>query len=111
MLTDELTPCLPLTLCIDYHFALKDKVPTPAGLMYIWVASRPSTACANGASLSAYLDQVEATGWRASMGQAESRGKAKEWAWRLFQFNVSQDCRYRVKLGNAIALYSSVGGD
>ena len=72
-------------------------MPTAIGLLYTWVASKPATACANGASLSAYKAETFGRQGRGGSGHAGVNSGDKKVAWRLFQYNVSKDCRYRAK--------------
>ncbi len=76
----------------DYNFVFKEKVATKdSGLLYIWTASTPTTACANGASLSA--SKLEASSNAQRVGVLRRRdGQPKKWAWRLNEYNVSKDC-------------------
>jgi len=77
-------PALPSHIPADYAFKFKHKVPSSQGPLYVWAASRPRTACENGATISAYRSSLPTP--------ASTPTASPSVGWILVHFNVSEDC-------------------
>ena len=74
-------PALSAHIPGDFRFVFAGKRATDAGALYTWTATEPPTACPNGAVISAFKTPPQA-------------GMERGAAWRLAEFNVSQDCSW-----------------